>query len=102
MNNFNELLAAARTAYARRDWVTAREAFSAAGEHAALSADDTSLLGQSAWWLGRIDESLAASERAFRLYLDAARPVDAAAAAMGIAYSLSLRGEMAAASGWMS
>jgi hypothetical protein len=102
MVEVNAVLAAARDAYARRDWPAAREGFDAAREVAALSADDLSALGDAAWWLGHIEESLAASEQAYHGYLDAGQPRQAAMAALGVAYLSFLRGREAVGTGWMS
>jgi DNA-binding NarL/FixJ family response regulator len=95
-------LEAARNAYARRDWLGARDGFRAARAAGELSADDLHSLADAAWWLGLVDESLTASEEAYRMFLQGARPRQAASAAMGIALSLFLRGDDGAGSGWMS
>src|SRR5919106_190084 len=52
--------------------------------------------------LGLVDETVAAAEEAYRMFLQGARPRHAASAAMNIAVSLFLRGDDAAGSGWMS
>ena len=95
-------LEAARDAYARRDWSGARDRFRAARDAGDLSADDLHALADAEWWLGLVDESLAASEEAYRLFLQGAHPRQAASAAMWIALSLFLRGDDVAGSGWMS
>lgn len=101
MAEVDAVLTAARAAYARLDWPAAREGFDAARGVGALSADDLSALGDAAWWLGRVEESLAASEQAYHRYLDADQPRQAATAAMATAYLSALHGREAAASGWM-
>lgn len=98
----SELLREAREAFARRDWVRARDGFTGARDRGALSSDDVYALADSAWWLGLLDESLSACEEAYRLYLHDALPRKAAVCALAIGYTLSLRGEAAIASGWMS
>lgn len=97
-----EILESARDAHRRRDWSRARDLFSAASELGELSADDLSALGDAAWWLGRVDESVNANEAAYRRYLQGDQPRQAAMAAMGIAITLALRGDEAVGSGWMS
>jgi len=92
-----DLLARARAAALRRDWVTAHEAFRAASELSPLSADDSFAAGDCAWWLGKVDEYLAASEVAYDLYRSGGQPRRAAMAAFGLAYTLSLRVEPAGA-----
>jgi ATP/maltotriose-dependent transcriptional regulator MalT len=96
-----DVLEAAREAFKRRDWVAAREAFrQARTDGKTLSADDVYSASDAAWWLGLIDESLTAAEEAFKLYVGEHRPRQAANAALGIAYTLSLRGDEAIASAW--
>jgi DNA-binding NarL/FixJ family response regulator len=98
----NDALRVAREAFDRRDWETARDAFSEASSHAPLDADDLNALGDSAWWLGDIDTALAAYEGAYRLYLQGEQPRRAALSALGLGVSLFLRGESTIASGWMN
>ncbi|MGH2789087.1 MAG: LuxR C-terminal-related transcriptional regulator [Actinomycetota bacterium] len=95
-------LEAARDAYARRDWLGARDGFRAARDAGELSADDLHIWADAAWWLGLVDESIAAAEEAYRMFLQGTRPRQAASAAMTIAVSLFLRGDDVAGSGWMS
>jgi tetratricopeptide (TPR) repeat protein len=98
----SELLAEARRAFERRDWAAARDGFKAVRGKVELEAADYSALGDSAWWLGDIDEALAAFEAAYRLYLQGDQPRQAAFNALGLAVSLFLRGEVQIGSGWMS
>jgi ATP/maltotriose-dependent transcriptional regulator MalT len=96
-----ETLEKARQAYDRRDWQAARDGFVAAAAANPLSADDAFALADSAWWLGRVEESLAAGERAYRQYLEGDRPAQAAMAAIHIAVDLLLRGDDVLGSGWI-
>jgi DNA-binding CsgD family transcriptional regulator/tetratricopeptide (TPR) repeat protein len=102
MGDVTPILDAARDAYARRDWQGARDGLRAARDAGELSADDLHIWADAAWWLGLVDESLAASEEAYRMFLQGARPRQAASAATTIAVSLFLRGDDVAGSGWMS
>jgi DNA-binding NarL/FixJ family response regulator len=102
MADVTPLLDEARAAFSRRDWVRACNCFSAVREQTSLSADDLFALGDSAWWLGILDTSRDAFEHAYGAYLGEGRPAQAAMAALNIAYTLSLRGEGALASGWLS
>ncbi len=95
-------LAAAREAYARREWARAREGYNAARAQGDIPADDLYALADAAWWLGDAEETLSAGEEAYRRYLHGERPRQAAMAAVGIAVSLFLRGDEALGSGWMS
>jgi len=101
-DDVTEIVQEARDAFARRDWVRARDGFKAARERGTLTADDTFALGDAVWWLGSFREANTFYEEAYRLYLDEARPLQAAKSAMGIAAFLFMRGEAATGSGWMS
>lgn len=95
-------MATAREAYARHDWPTAHEAFRAAREAGELSTEDLYTLGEAAWWLGAVDESLDAWEEAYRRYLHGEQLRGAAMAALHIAVNLFLRGDGSVGAGWMS
>ena len=101
-NNVTELLQEAREAFGRRDWVRARDAFTAAQAQGTLTADDVFALGDSVWWLGSFLEAEGCYEEAYRLYLQEGRQRQAAMSALTIAGFLFMRGEAAAGSGWMS
>ena len=102
MDDVAAVLESAREAFARHDWPAARESFEAVRENVELSPDDLSALGDSAWWIGDVDEALAAFEGAYRLYLQGQQPRQAAIHALGLAVSLFLRGETELGSGWMN
>ncbi|HYT38942.1 MAG TPA: hypothetical protein VEN99_05500, partial [Acidimicrobiia bacterium] len=95
-------LAAARAAFAARDWPGARDGFLAAREDAALDADDLSSLAGAAWWLGLMDESMAVAEEAYRHYLEAPNNRRAAMRAFDVAYAYFLRGDVEVGGGWVS
>ena len=97
------MLKAARDAHGRRDWVAAHAQLRSLYDAGALTTpDDLSLLADAAWWLGRVDESNDAFEAAYRGFIAADRPDDAAMAAMGVAINCYLRGEASVANGWMA
>jgi len=81
-----ETLEGGRDAVARHAWTEAVEALSAADRESALSPEDLELLGTASWWAARPDEATEAFERAFAGYSEAGRPLDAARAAMELAY----------------
>ncbi|HUR22682.1 MAG TPA: hypothetical protein VMZ73_02300 [Acidimicrobiales bacterium] len=85
-----------------RDWTGAYEGFVAARDETPLDADDLSALAGAAWWLGRMDESLAAGEQAYERYLQASENRRAAMRAFDIAYAYFLRGNEAVGRGWVS
>jgi DNA-binding NarL/FixJ family response regulator len=93
---------AAQDAFRRHDWARARDRFDAARRAGLLDADGLFALAEAAWWLGEMDESLAAFEQAYRQHLQAGRPLRAAMAAMFLGARFSERGDLAVGSGWMS
>jgi ATP/maltotriose-dependent transcriptional regulator MalT len=96
------LLGGARRARADRRFGDAYEAFRAAGELAPLPASDLRAFGDAAWWLGRTDEALLLSERAYQRLLEEGAPRQAALEAVGLGFLLLLRGDLASGSGWIS
>ena len=96
-----ERLDAARAAFAARNWRGAHHGFIAAREEVPLDADDLSALGHACWWLGLMDESRAAGEEAYRLYLEAGNNRRAAYCAFDTAYAYFLKGDQAVGSGWL-
>lgn len=101
MDDVEPMLAEARKAFQRRDWVAAREGFVAArATTGPLPVDDVYALSDAAWWLGLVDESMAVAEEAYHLYVAEGRHEEAAMASLGIAYTNSLRGNESFASAW--
>ncbi|MEV6238346.1 LuxR C-terminal-related transcriptional regulator [Lentzea sp. NPDC051838] len=70
-------------------------------KRAHLSADDLAALSDAAWWVGRIQESLATCESAYRAYQRAGEPRRAAKTAMDLAFLLFLRAEDVLAAAWL-
>jgi class 3 adenylate cyclase len=62
-------LAAARDAARRHDWREAFELLLSADRAGRLEPDDLDLLAEVAWWLYRLDVSIAARERAYQGFL---------------------------------
>ncbi len=91
----------ARSAYATREWVSARELFTEAAREAELEPADLYALSNCAWWLGMVDEALRVQEHAYRRFLAAGDRRAAALVALDHGYTRSLRGEPAQASGWL-
>ena len=96
-----ESLAAARSPDRRRHWSAAHRQLEAVADRHDVEADDLALLADSAWWLGRVDESIAAGQGAYHGFLEAARPRAAAMAAIGVAVNMLLRGDDAPGAGWI-
>ncbi|MGY1618101.1 LuxR C-terminal-related transcriptional regulator [Geodermatophilus sp. SYSU D00691] len=101
MSDPGPLLAAARTAHAQQRWDQAHAAFGAARAEGGLTADDLAALADCAWWLGRVDESIAVGEEAFRAAVREQRPRAAAMAAIGVAVNLVMRADEVPGSGWL-
>lgn len=83
----------------RRDWQAAYDLYSGLGDR---SADDTQRLAESAWWLGRMDEAIRLYAEAYRQQLAAGSDEGAARAALLLAISCRLVGEVAQSDGWLS
>jgi class 3 adenylate cyclase/DNA-binding NarL/FixJ family response regulator len=62
-------LSAPRNALQRQEWEAALDAAKAVStETPALDADRSDIEADAAWWLGRLDDCIAARERAYRIY----------------------------------
>ena len=86
-------------AYERRAWQEAYDALSACES---LTAAQIDLLADSADWVGRPDETIAAYQRAYELHLADGDARRAALSAFMTAIFLRLQGEGAQADGWQS
>jgi DNA-binding NarL/FixJ family response regulator len=90
-----------RTALATGRWADARTAFEAAvAEHDAAEARDG--LGQALWFLGRVEEGIAARARAFERYVHDRRCGEAARVAVWISHQYFISGRASAARGWLA
>jgi tetratricopeptide (TPR) repeat protein len=82
-------------------WAEARVAF-----EAALAAEDTPEahygLGQALWFLGHVEDGIAARERAFERYVRAGDCDRAARAAVWVSHQYDLAGRSSAARGWLA
>ena len=96
-----DLLMAARTAHARRDWHASYDAFVRAGEDAPLATDDLDALAAAAWRLGRCKESVRISEQVFK-QLSRSDPTAAAMKAVDVALAWLTRGDLNVGQGWMN
>jgi ATP/maltotriose-dependent transcriptional regulator MalT len=101
MTGPGEALAVAREAARRGNWPEALAAFEALPEGCPLSADDHAAWADAAWWLGRVDECIAAYDRAFHSYLGAGMPREAAMTALGIGATFFLRGDGTGGAAWL-
>jgi class 3 adenylate cyclase/predicted negative regulator of RcsB-dependent stress response len=91
-----------RDAASRHAW---REAFALLSEADALDslgAEDLERLAQAAWWVGRLDDAIAAKERAYAAYLARGEPRRAAVAALALAQDYFGKLAHAIGAGWFS
>lgn len=90
-----------RKAFGRHAWRAAYETFRIADEADPLAPPDLERLGEAAWWLGRLDEVIAAFERAYAAYQAEGRRRDAARVALALAGEVGHKQEHAVAAGWL-
>lgn len=92
---------AGRTAFARHSWREAFETLSNAQAMGALPAEDIERLAESAWWIGRVDDCIAAHERAYAAYMDQETPRRAAIVAVRLAEDCINRQAKSIGNGWL-
>lgn len=85
----------------RADWEAARCAFGSVLE-AGESAEACEGLGQALWFLGSVQEGIAARERAFAEYLREGSCGDAARIAVWVSHQYLISGRASAARGWLA
>jgi class 3 adenylate cyclase len=66
-----------------------------------LAAEDLEGLGEAAWWIGKMDESIAFYERAYAAHLEAANEPRASYAAVELAKNNLTQGSSSIGFGWM-
>src|SRR5262245_5065189 len=95
-----ELQDRGRAAFGQRAWADAFATLTAADDGKSLPPDDLDLLARSAYLIGKDDAGDDLAARAYRQWVDADAPDQAARCAVWLAIQLLLRGEMATSSGW--
>jgi class 3 adenylate cyclase len=88
-------------AWSGHDWSTAYQNLKALLGSPQAEPEQLESLAESAWWLGEVDDTITARERAFSMYVDAHREVDAARVAIQVAENHAHRLESSEARGWM-
>jgi class 3 adenylate cyclase len=88
-------------AWSTHDWSTAYSELEPLLRAPTAEPEQLEALGESAWWLGKIDDTIAARERAFSMFVDSDRDVDAARVAIQVAENHAHRLESSEARGWM-
>ena len=95
-------LAAARDAARRNDWREAFELLLSADGSGRLEPDDLDLLAEVAWWLYRLDVSIAARERAYQGFLRLGDSRRAATVAIDLAKHHYAKGQSAIGAGYLA
>jgi class 3 adenylate cyclase len=93
-------LDAGRAAAERHAWSEAFDLLNEADKSGLLTADDLDLLSDAAWWRGKLEESIAARERAYTLYSAEGNNRRAAAMCMWIAQDYFAKRAHAIGAGW--
>jgi LuxR family transcriptional regulator, maltose regulon positive regulatory protein len=98
----DELVARGDEALAAADWPAAKSLFTAALAQAE-TPEGLEGLGRASFFLDETEAMIGARERAFVLYREAGRPVDAARMATALAWDYrTVRGERALGDGWLA
>jgi tetratricopeptide (TPR) repeat protein len=97
----DDVLDVGRTAFARHAWRQAFETLHHANQEQPLAVEDIERLAESAWWIGHIDECIAARERAYAIYMDQRKPQSAAAVAVRLAEDFYRRQAKSLGNGWV-
>ena len=90
----------AREALVRGSWAEAYEGLRAL-DPSSLAAGDLEGLADAAWWTSRMDESIAARQKAYAAYAAATEDRTAAFLAIRLCVEHFLRREPAVAGGWL-
>jgi ATP/maltotriose-dependent transcriptional regulator MalT len=98
----NDVLEAGREAFRACRWQEAFDALSDVDASRPLGPDDLEKLATSAWWICRLEDSIAARERALAAHLDAGHPREAALVVLALCFSSFRRGEAAIAASWLA
>lgn len=99
----DEFLTAARDALDRWDWSAALSHAQAAGPHPddGIEADRLDIAAEAFWWLGRLDDCIAARERAYARYEARGQARQAGQAAVWLYEHHQLKARPAMAGGWL-
>lgn len=97
----DERLVAGRDALRRHAWREAFEQFRAADAAGPLSSEDLEGLAEAAEWIGRLDDRIAARERAHAGHLERGNPRRAGFLALQLAHDHLAKGQGALATGWL-
>lgn len=90
----------AQEALEAHDWAAAFDLLMQLSETTELSADDLDGLGQAAWWLGRMDVSIDAHQRAHQQFAALGRTEAAVMAAVYLSFDYANMGDFAIGAAW--
>lgn len=96
-----ELVDGGRAAVAAHDWPRALSLLREADAAGALEASDVERLGESEFWMGNLDQCIAARERAYAGLLEQGDVRGAALVALHLSFHYAGRESMAVAGGWL-
>lgn len=96
-----QLVRDGRAAMARHNWTGALAAFREANASSSLPPAALELLGEAAWWSGRMEECNTAWERAYALYLEQANQGHAARVSIALAENAFLKSSFSVGKGWL-
>lgn len=100
MAHGNDSLTRARAAYTQQDWPAAARGFAAA-DPGDLTADDLAAQADSAFWLGRMDDTLRLGAAAYDAFLAESRPEGAAMSAVLLGIFHMAGGDEPQGMGWI-
>jgi class 3 adenylate cyclase len=95
-------LAAGREAIVRHDWSEAYERLREADAESPLGPEDLERLAEAAWWTAKLDECIAARERAFALYHGEGTRRAAALVAISLAKDYYAKGSSSIGAAWVN
>ncbi|MGQ0849999.1 MAG: adenylate/guanylate cyclase domain-containing protein [Actinomycetota bacterium] len=95
-----EAIAAAERAISAHDWARAFDLLEQVGR-SNLDPQHLVMLGETAWWLGRIDDAIDARQRAYRMLIERAEAEEAALVAIGLAEDHFHKLEPSLGRGWL-
>ena len=95
-------LEAGREAISKHEWREGFDLLSEADKADALAPEDLELLGEAAWWSGRLEDSISARQRAFSEYMASGRPKAAALMALWLFDDYHAKRAGSIAEGWFN
>src|SRR5919106_3667270 len=97
----SELIDGGRAAVATRDWAGALALLREADDTGALEPGDVERLAEAAFWMGHLEECIAARERAYAGLVEEGDVRGAAMVALHLAFHHAGREALAVAAGWL-